>query len=388
MKLIEKDGKEVFQRFGIPVPLGRLVRDPEAAAAAAAALGGRAVVKAQVLTGKRGKAGAVRLVDSAEQASQAAAGIIGLNLGGEQVETILVEERLEIARELYAGITLDPGRGTAVLIFSVRGGMDIEEVAATAPEAVVTMPFDEVEPVRRHTLYAMAKQAGLHGSELVVVVDVLFRLMRVFEDMDATTAEINPLVITAAGKAIAADAKLVIDDSALFRHKDLIPTKTEGLGELEKAAQQAGVAYVPLPGGDVGVIAGGAGLALATMDTVSSMRGRPADFLDVGGGVSVDRMAASMRIVANTPGVKGILVNVFGGINNCELMAKGVLKAIDEAHIDLPVVVKMRGHSQEEGWALLEAAGFEVIKTGTTGDAVRLMLRKIGERTEAHGDLR
>ncbi len=388
MKLIEKDGKDIFKRFGIPVPQGRLAHDPDQAAAAAAELGGRAVVKAQVLRGKRGKAGAVRLVGSPEEARQAAAAILGMDLGGERVTVLLVEERLDIAKELYAGITIDPGRGSAVLIFSARGGMDIEEVAATAPEAVVSLPFDGVEPVRRHDLYALVKRAGLTGPELVAVTGVLLGLVQGFTAMDATTAEINPLVIVAGGRAVAADAKLVIDDSALFRHKDLTPTETEPQGPLEKAAWKAGVAYVPLAGGEVGVIAGGAGLALATMDTISTLGSRPADFLDVGGGVSVDRMAASMRIVAGTPGVRGILVNVFGGINNCELMARGVLKALDEDHIEVPVVVKMRGHSQDEGWALLEAAGIDVIKKGTTEEAVRLIIQEISERNEDHGGLR
>ncbi|MHB8927467.1 MAG: ADP-forming succinate--CoA ligase subunit beta [Bacillota bacterium] len=388
MKLIEKDGKDIFKRFGIPVPQGRLAHDPDQAAAAAAELGGRAVVKAQVLRGKRGKAGAVRLVGSPEEARQAAAAILGMDLGGERVTVLLVEERLDIAKELYAGITIDPGRGSAVLIFSARGGMDIEEVAATAPEAVVSLTFDGVEPVRRHDLYALVKRAGLTGPELVAVTNVLLGLVQGFTATDATTAEINPLVIVAGGRAVAADAKLVIDDSALFRHKDLTPTETEPQGPLEKAAREAGVAYVPLAGGEVGVIAGGAGLALATMDTISTLGSRPADFLDVGGGVSVDRMAASMRIVAGTPGVRGILVNVFGGINNCELMARGVLKALDEDHIEVPVVVKMRGHSQDEGWALLEAAGIDVIKKGTTEEAVRLIIQKISERNEDHGGLR
>ncbi len=388
MKLIEKDGKDIFKRFGIPVPQGRLAHDPDQAAAAAAELGGRAVVKAQVLRGKRGKAGAVRLVGSPEEARQAAAAILGMDLGGERVTVLLVEESLDIAKELYAGITIDPGRGSAVLIFSARGGMDIEEVAATAPEAVVSLPFDGVEPVRRHDLYALVKRAGLTGPELVAVTGVLLGLVQGFTAMDATTSEINPLVIVAGGRAVAADAKLVIDDSALFRHKDLTPTETEPQGPLEKAAWEAGVAYVPLAGGEVGVIAGGAGLALATMDTISTLGSRPADFLDVGGGVSVDRMAASMRIVAGTPGVRGILVNVFGGINNCELMARGVLKALDEDHIEVPVVVKMRGHSQDEGWALLEAAGIDVIKKGTTEEAVRLIIQEISERNEDHGGLR
>jgi len=368
VNLLEYQGKRILAARGINVPRGQVARTAEEAENAAAELGVPVVVKAQVRSGKRGKAGGVLPADTPAGAREAAERILGMEIGGHRVEAVLVEEKLSIARELYAGITVSPRDRAAVLMFTCQGGMDVEEVAARSPQAIVSLPVDGVRPVWRHQILELVKRAGLEGEALGQVAGALGQLVRTFLELDATTAEINPLVVTADGRVVAADAKLVIDDAALFRHPELGKEAAPVGDPLEAMARQARLAYVRLPGGNVGVIAGGAGLALATMDTVFALGGRPANFLDVGGGVSQEGMATALRVVARTPGVEGIVINVFGGINNCEIMARGIAQVLDEDGISVPLVVKMRGHSQEEGWAILARRGVEVVKYGTTGE--------------------
>jgi len=383
VNLLEYQGKRLLAARGINVPRGQVAHTAEEAGKVAAELGVPVVVKAQVRSGKRGKAGGVLPADTPSGAREAAERILGMEIGGHRVEAVLVEERLSIARELYAGITISPRDRAAGLMFSCHGGMDVEEVAARSPQAIVSLAVDGVKPVWRHHILDLVKRAGLGGEVLGQVADAVARLVRAFLELDATTAEVNPLVVTAEGPVVAADAKLVIDDAALFRHPELARESAPVADPLEAMARQARLAYVPLPGGNVGVIAGGAGLALATMDTVFALGARPANFLDVGGGVSQEGMAAALRVVARTPGVEGIVINVFGGINNCEVMARGIAQVLDEDGLSVPLVVKMRGHSQEEGWAILAERGVEVVKYGTTGEAVARLLelmKKNGER--------
>jgi succinyl-CoA synthetase beta subunit len=376
MKLCEFEGKALFGRRGIPIPAGKVADHPLQAAAAALELGKPVVVKAQVQSGKRGKAGGVKRAADPAEAETVAAGILGMEIGGERVEQVLVEEQVAIAQELYAGVTLDPGTGQAVLIFSVQGGMDIEAVADEDPSALATMQLDGISPVRPYQVLETVKRGGLGGAAAVAVGAVLEKLIALFFALDCTTAEINPLVVTTQGEVIAADSKLVLDDSALYRHKDLgLAPREEELTDLERQARDAKLAYVPLgQGGNIGIIAGGAGLAMATMDMVAAHGGRPANFLDTGGGVSADQMATAVRVVAADPAVEGILINVFGGINNCAIMAEGIARVLKEDGLKLPIVVKMRGHNQDEGWATMAEWQVPVVKLGTTEEAVVTLL--------------
>ncbi len=383
MNLLEYQGKELLAARGFAVPESRLARTPEEAEAAAAAMTGGLMVKAQVRSGKRGKAGGIKSADSPAEARAAAERILAMQIGGQPVEAVLIERKITIARELYAGITISPRDRSAVVMLSSQGGMDIEEVAEKHPQALATMLVDNYHPIWMHPFLDLAKRAGFSGEVLPKVADAVQRLVKAAFELDATLAEINPLAITVDGQVVAADAKVVIDDSALFRHRELTKESAVGVGELEQRAREAGLAYVPLAGGTVGTIAGGAGLALATMDTISAHGGRPANFLDVGGGVSQSGMATALRIVLATPGVEGVLINVFGGINNCAVMARGIAEVLDTDGLAVPLVVKMRGHSQEEGWATLEERGVEIIKHGTTGEAVAQLLTKM--RAPAEG---
>lgn len=381
MKLYEYEGKVIFARHGIPIPAGQVVSTPEEAAAVAAGLGRPAIVKAQVQSGKRGKAGGVKRAAGPDEAQAVAGAILGMTIGDERVPKILVEEQVAIARELYAGVTLDPGTQQAVLIFSAQGGMEIETVAEESPDAIATMQLDGISPVRPYRVLETVKRGGVAGAEAVAVSTVLERLIALFFALDCTTAEINPLVITTEGKVIAADSKMVLDEAALYRHRDLgLAPREEDLSDLERSAREARLSYVPLgEGGNIGIIAGGAGLAMATMDMVAAHGGRPANFLDTGGGVSAEQMATALRIVAADPAVEGILINVFGGINNCAIMADGIARVLREDGLKLPIVVKMRGHNQDEGWATLAEWQIPVIKMGTTEEAVTTLLDRMKE---------
>lgn len=377
MNLLEYQGKELLAARGVPVPPGRVALTPEEAEAAAATLQGPVMVKAQVQSGKRGKAGGVKSARTPDEAKAVAEAILPMQIGGRPVEAVLVEKKLAVARELYAGITISPRDRSAVVMFSAQGGMEIEEVAARNPEALATLQVDGYRPIWYHAFLDLVKSTGVTGLVLPKVANLVYRLVKMALEMDASLAEINPLVITEEGQVVAADAKVVIDDAALFRHADFQRNTPSGLSPLEMEARAAKLAYVPLAGGQMGVIAGGAGLALATMDTISALGSRPANFLDVGGGVSQEGMSAALRIVAATPGVEGILINVFGGINNCAVMARGIASVLDSDGLSVPLVVKMRGHSQEEGWATLAIRGVEVVKYGTTGEAVTQLLAQM-----------
>lgn len=373
MDLYEREAKELLARWDIRVPRGRVANTPGEAARLARELEGAEVaVKAQVRAGGRGKAGLVRVVSQAEVAV-AVAGILGARHRGERVEKVLLEEKLDIAQELYAGVIVDTRLGLPLLLLSGRGGVEIEELAAVKPEAVYRETLTRIPPLHRITAAWLA--AGYQGPALGEVARATRSLLEMFFASDATMAEINPLVCTVAGAVVAADAKVTVDDAALFRQPWAAGLVRPPEGKMEEMARQYRLAYVSLDvGGDIGIIAGGAGLALATMDMVRAWGGRPANFLDTGGGVSAGQVAAAMRIVHGTPGVRGILVNIFGGINNCLTVAQGIREFMAAEPLVARLVVKMRGHSQEEGWALLEEAGVKVVKYGSTEEAVKLLL--------------
>lgn len=377
MRMLEYEGKQLLREQGIATPPEKIAHTVEEAAQAAAELGYPVVVKAQVLAGGRGKAGGVKIVNDETGLRAAATAILGMTIKDELCNVLLVASATNIARELYAGVTLDPAEGRPVLIFSTEGGMDIEEVARTAPEKVRTLHLSPLSPPRRHIILDELRKGGLGGPALPKVCDVVVKLAEAFFRRDCTTLEINPLVIADNGACLALDAKAVIDDAALKRQK-LIQTDTVPANELERRAAGIGVNYVTLEG-DVAVIAGGAGLGMATVDMVNYCGGRPASFLDTGGGISSDNMAEALRISIATPGVRGVVINIFGGINNCAEVARGIARVLDEDVPAVKISVKMRGNSQDEGWALLEERHVPIVKYGTTEEAVQTLIAALKE---------
>lgn len=390
MYLYEYQGKELFAKQGLSVPQGEVVAAPAAAREVASRLGGKVVVKAQVRAGGRGKAGLVRFAISPEEAAVAVGTILGVSHKGETVQRVLIEEQLEVEQELYLGVTLDYSQGYPVVLLSNQGGMDIEEVARRDPSSLARMALNASAPPPLYLLTELCRQVGLHGKELLQVREMLQRLVKLFYRFDAVTVEVNPAVLCRDGRLVAADAKVIIDDAARSRHGELDCWAVVPADPCQRKAQSHNLSYISLDsGGDIGIIAGGAGLCLATMDRLTEMGGRPASFLDLGGGISADQMKAALEITLMKPGVKGIIVNVYGGINNCYTMAQGIAAFLDNvpAGRQVRLVVKMRGHSQEEGWSLLEQNGVTVIKSGTTEQAVRQLLGQLaaGEGGWEHG---
>ncbi|NPV69908.1 MAG: succinate--CoA ligase [Firmicutes bacterium] len=369
MDLTEVQGKRLLGSFGVKTPVGKTAASAEEAQKIAVEIGGPVVVKAQTRSGHRHKAGGVLFANTPGEALGAARSLLGSLVNGERVGEVLVEERLRVATESYAGITIDDALGVPVLICLAQGGTGVEdESRATRP---VTIPLDPLNPVAWHELLRCAYGMGGRGEVLLKSAAVLEALVRLFFSVEAITAEINPLAVVAGNEVYALDAKIVLDDSASFRRAIAISPGCEQRHPLEEEAREAGLQYVQIDErGEIGVIAGGAGLAMATVDLVSLLGGKPANFLDTGGGVTAARMSLALRLVLRNPHLKGVLINVFGGINNCLEMSKGVSAVLDDG-VRIPIVVKMRGHSQDEGWALLEERGVLLVKHGSTEEAIR-----------------
>ena len=371
MKLLEHQAKSQFRQVGIECPMGRLAHTPAEAAAAARELG-RVVVKAQVPIGGRGKAGGVKLAGTEQEARSAAEQILGMEIRGFRVPAVLCEEALDIARELYLGVALDRDRRSLVVMLSFAGGMEIEEVAATTPEKIAKLwpdPFSGPHPfeIRQLALDALAAVGGEgtlpKGSLLNQLVPLVQRLYALCQRLDATLCEINPLVVSAQRRLIAGDGKIEIDQNAEFRHQDLVKqlgddqqAASSGDDPLEVEAKRRGLTYVHL-GGDVGVIGNGAGLVMNTLDLVKQHGGEPANFLDIGGGAKAEVVANALEMVLLDPAVKGIFINIFGGITRGDEVANGVVAARDQLGISVPLVVRMTGTREEEGRAILERAG-------------------------------
>jgi len=381
MDCYEFEGKKLLERYGISIPRGKMASSSHEAADIFKALAIPCVVKAQVLSGKRGKAGGIRFAETEAELRDNVGELLGSDLHGEKVRYVLVEEKLDIRREFYLGVTIDLLAGAPVLMFSVEGGMDIEEIVATYPDKLVRMKARRYSSMTELRAMLSGSDMGLEPAVFESLLEIMGKLVTLFHEVDATTVEINPLALCGSGRLIAADAKLVIDDSALYRQNGLglVDREFEDEEASIRRARENGLAFVPLDeDGNIGTIAGGAGLALATMDTVRHYGGKPANFLDVGGGVTEKQMTEALRIVASRKRLRGIIINVFGGINNCAVMASGIDKALEEEDVTARIVVKMRGHSQEEGWNILERRGIPIIKYGTTEEAIKMLLSLIG----------
>ena len=367
MDLHEFQGKELFRRFGIPVSEGRLATSPEEARAAAEELEGPVVVKAQVLTGGRGKAGGIKLADTPANAQARAGEILGMDIRGHVVDKVWVERASDIAREYYLSIAFDRSAKRPLFMFTTQGGIDIEEVAALSPDALVRLHVDPLEGFHPWHARRLVYQAGVDDpAEQKQIVSIIGKLYEAFVGCEALLCEINPLVVTTDGEVRALDSKFTVDDSALFRHPDVAEMRDVDAAEpLEALAREKGVTYVKLDG-DVGVLGNGAGLTMATVDVVTFVGGRPADFCDLGGGGDAQGVVDALEVITKDPQVSAIFFNIFGGITRCDEVARGILQALEQMAIELPIVVRLDGTNAEEGRRLLREADASNLHTEAT----------------------
>jgi succinyl-CoA synthetase beta subunit len=378
MKVHEFQAKSLLARYGVAIPKGEVADTPEAAREIAKRLGGAAVVKAQIHAGGRGKGGGVKVAKDADQAFDHARAILGMTLAtpqtgpaGRVVRKVLVEEALDLDRELYLGVTLDRSRSLPVVIASRSGGMEIEEVAAKDPNAVVREPVDPFLGLFPYQARRLAFALGLSGDAFREGVSLLQALFRAYVDTDSTLAEVNPLLVTRAGHVLALDAKMTFDDNALFRHPDIRDMRDLAEEDpLEVEASKFGLNYIKLDG-SVGCMVNGAGLAMATMDLVKLAGGEPANFLDVGGGANEEQVKNAFRIILSDANVRAILINIFGGIMRCDVIAKGVVAAVREMGLSLPVVVRLEGTNVDEGKRILRESGLAVTPAEGLADAAQ-----------------
>jgi succinyl-CoA synthetase beta subunit len=356
MKLYEFEGREIVASYGIPVPRGNVASSPEEAERIARELGVPVVLKAQVLVGGRGLAGGVKFADTPEQAKAVAAELLSKSVRGEKVDKILVVEKVCISKELYISLTVDRAARKPVYIVSEMGGVEIEDLARKHPEKIHRIYVDPMVGYTDYMARETLKVLNLPWSLLPEVAKLMSAMHRIMIDYDAELVEFNPLALTCDGRLVALDVKIIIDDNALFRHPDLQKLYGRDMTEYERRAKELGFSYVELDG-DIGVICNGAGLTMATMDSILYYGGRPANFLDLGGGASSERVKEAAKLMLTHPRVKVLLVNIFGGITRCDEVAKGVVEAIKEVGISKPIVVRMLGTNEEEGRRILAEHG-------------------------------
>jgi succinyl-CoA synthetase beta subunit len=354
MDLFEYQGKQLFARYDIPVSPGAAAHTVDEAVAAAGQIGYPVVVKAQVHVGGRGKAGGIQLAANADECRRHAQAILGMDIKGHTVELVWVEQASDIAREYYASFTLDRSAKTHLGMLSAQGGVEIEEVAATNPDAIARIHVDPVDGLTATQCEEWVSAAGLDDEARLGTIDILTKLYRCYEDADADLVEINPLILTTDGVVRALDAKVTLDANSVFRHpeyKDYEATQPRDAREEE--AYGKGLQYVGLDG-TVGVIANGAGLAMSTVDVVTEVGGKPANFLDIGGGANADVMAGALEVINHDPAVKSIFINIFGGITKGEEVANGIVQALQRVAIDSPIVIRLDGTNADEGRQILQ----------------------------------
>ncbi len=378
MKIHEYQGKQILKKYGVPVPDGYLAQTVEEAYQHAQTLGGVTVVKAQIHAGGRGKGGGVKVAKTPEEAKVHAAAILGMQLvthqtgpGGQLVKKVWIEKGCDIARELYLGVVLDRGNSRVTLMASAEGGMDIEEVAAHSPEKILKVSIDPAVGFQAYQGRELAFGLGLPAELTGKFVKFAAALSRAYQEADCSLLEINPLVVTAQGDLLALDAKVNFDDNALFRHPDY-----EALRDLdeedpqEMEAKKYDLSYISLDG-NIGCMVNGAGLAMATMDIIKLYGGEPANFLDVGGGANAEKVTAAFKIILSDPKVKAILVNIFGGIMKCDVIASGVVAAAKEVGLRVPLVVRLLGTNVELGKKILADSGLPIVSADTMDDAAK-----------------
>jgi succinyl-CoA synthetase beta subunit len=355
--LYEYQGKELFKRFGIPVSEGRLATTPDEARAAAEEIGGEVVVKAQVLTGGRGKAGGVKLAESPDDAQAKAHDILGLDINGHVVRKLWIESASDIAKEYYLSVTLDRGAKKTLYMLTTEGGIDIEQVAAESPDALSRLHVDPLEGFQPYQGRRLIYGAGIEDpNEQKQILAIVEKLYRCFVESDAMLTEINPLIVTPEGEVRALDSKFTVDDSALFRHPDIAEMRdVEAADPQERLAREKGVTYVKLDG-NVGILGNGAGLSMSTVDVVVVAGGRPANFCDLGGGGDAQGVVDALEVITSDEQVRSIFFNIFGGITRCDEVARGILAALERMKIELPIVVRLDGTNAEEGRKILADA--------------------------------
>jgi succinyl-CoA synthetase beta subunit len=369
MKLHEYQSKQIFSRYGIPIPKGRVASTAIEARQIAEELGGRVVIKSQVLVGGRGKAGGIRVAKSAKEAEELATHILGMEIKGLSVRKVLVDEAANIDQEIYLGITNDRAARRPVIMASAAGGVEIEEVARTSPEKIIKIHIDPLLGLRDYQARDIAIGIDLPKEYWKQFAEICRSLWRAYVESDATLAEINPLVILKEKHLMALDGKMLVDDNALFRHTDLAEMRDlDEEAAIETEARKYGLSFIKLDG-QIGCMVNGAGLAMATMDIVKLFKGEPANFLDIGGGASAEKVATALRIILSDKNVKAILFNIFGGITRCDEVAKGILAALKEVKPTIPMVVRLVGTNAEEGRRLLADA--KMITAETLVDAAQ-----------------
>jgi len=369
MKLHEYQSKQIFAKYGVPIPKGRVAATAAEAKQIASELGGRVVIKSQVLVGGRGKAGGIKVANNPNEAEQHASQILAMEIKGLPVRKVLVDEAAGIEQEIYLGITNDRAAKKPVIMASAAGGVDIEEVAATTPEKIIKMHVDPLLGIKDYQTRDIAAGIDLPREHWKAFSSILKGLWQAYLESDATLAEINPLVITDDKRLAALDGKMLIDDNALFRHQDLADMRDiDEEAPSETEARRYGLTFIKLDG-NIGCMVNGAGLAMATMDITKYFGGSPANFLDIGGGAGADKVAAAMRIILDDPNVKAILINIFGGITRCDEVAKGIITAMEEVKPKVPMVVRLVGTNAEEGRELL--ANANMITAETLADAAQ-----------------
>ena len=382
VKIHEYQAKQILSRFGVDVPRGEVALSPKDAIAIAGRLGGRCILKAQIHAGGRGKGGGIEIAADADEAGTIAGRLIGMTLvtpqtgpQGRVVRRLLVEEPLEIDRELYMGITLDRSRGVPVLMSSAEGGVEIEEVAGRNPAAIVKEPIEPLLGLRAYQARKIAKALSLKGDAVKRFTRMSQALARAYVETDASLAEINPLVITKDGAVLALDAKMSFDDNALFRHPEIRELRDSDEEEpLEVEASAHSLNYIKLQG-NIGCMVNGAGLAMATMDIIKHVGGEPANFLDVGGGASSEQVAAAFRILLSDPNVRAVLINIFGGILRGDILAGGIVDAARKMDVKVPMVVRLDGTNVEEGRKILRAAKLNFTLADGMLDAAQKVVR-------------
>ena len=388
MKIHEYQGKEIFRKFGIPTPKGFAAFSVDEAIEAAKKLGGSVwVVKAQIHAGGRGKGGGVKVAKSLEQVRDFSKQILGMQLkthqtgpAGQKVRRLLIEEGADIRKELYLGLVVDRGTQKVALMASSEGGMDIEEVAAKTPEKIHKVFVDPAAGLTDRDATEVARKIGVPEAAVGEAAELFKKLYKTFWETDASLVEVNPLVLTGAGKVVALDSKMNFDDNALFRHPDIVAMRDlDEEDPLEVEASKYDLNYISLDG-QIGCMVNGAGLAMATMDTVKLYGGSPANFLDVGGGATAEKVTAAFKIMLSNPKVKAILVNIFGGIMKCDTIATGVVAAARETKIAVPLVVRMKGTNEDLGKKILKDSGLPIISADNMADAGKKIVASIARK--------
>ena len=376
LRLYEYQAKEVFKKYGIPIPIGSVVSSPTEARQVAEKIGKPVVLKVQVLVGGRGKAGGIKFASNPQEAEKIAKTLIGQTFKGFKVSKLLVEEKLQIKEEYYLGFTIDRSARKLVAIASSRGGVDIEEIAISFPQYIVKQHVDPLIGFYPFMARQLIKKLGFEGKILNEMSSFLYKLYKIMIDYDAELIEINPLVLTEDNKLIAADARLNIDSDALFRHSDIKQIEElSTFSPYELEAKKAGLSYVELDG-NIGIIGNGAGLVMTTLDLVKMYGGNPANFLDVGGGAASESIATALRILLNHPRVKVILINILGGITRCDEVAKGIISALKTSNMGKPIVIRLTGTNELEGRKILKNEG--LIALSSMEEAAKKAVELVG----------